>query len=329
MSQKANPTLIGLFIVAGVALGVTGLLLFSSSKLLSPTRDMILYFDQSLNGLREGALVKYRGVTIGSVKEVMVHLNQSTGDYAMPVIIELDYKLLRERLGGQSSEFFSTTSLEQRIQSGLRASLESESLLTGVLYVDIRFHTNAAPAVFHQLEKRYPEIPTEPAKMNELMNNLSSLDLKSIEVNLNSMLTKIGAAVTELHMAEINAEITNALQAVNRVVSSPELTNDLIAVRATLEPYRLLGEKLNDRAYPLVDSVTNSLAEARLALVQIRGAAENARSLLGPDSPFRNDLDMALQQLAAAAESISTLVEFLKQHPNALISGRQTPKIKP
>jgi hypothetical protein len=31
MSQKPNPTSIGLFIVVGAALGVTGLLLFSSS----------------------------------------------------------------------------------------------------------------------------------------------------------------------------------------------------------------------------------------------------------------------------------------------------------
>ena len=40
MSKKINPTSIGLFIVTGVALGVTGLLLFSSSKLFSKTRDV-------------------------------------------------------------------------------------------------------------------------------------------------------------------------------------------------------------------------------------------------------------------------------------------------
>ena len=41
MSKKINTTSIGLFIVTGVALGVTGLLLFSSSKLFSRTRDLI------------------------------------------------------------------------------------------------------------------------------------------------------------------------------------------------------------------------------------------------------------------------------------------------
>jgi paraquat-inducible protein B len=329
MSQKANPTLIGLFIVIGVALGVAGVLIFSSSKLFAPTREMILYFDQSLNGLSPGAPVKYRGVTIGVVKRVMVHLNQLTTDYAMPVIIEMDYKLVRERLGTQSSHFFTATSLEQRINAGLRASLESESLVTGVLYIDIRFHPNAPPPAFHQLEKVYPEIPTEPTKIHQLMNNLASLDLKSIETNLNAVLAKIGGAVTELQMAEINAGITNALSSVTRVASSPEITNGLVAVQATLEPYRLLGEKLNRRVDPLVDSVTNSLAEAKLALAKIRGAAENARTMLGPDSPMRNDLDQALQQISGAGQSLSALLDFLKQHPDALIAGRAQPKQKP
>ena len=51
--------------------------------------------------------------------------------------------------------------------------------------------------------------------------------------------------------------------------------------------------------------------------------------MLAPDSPVRNDLDQALEQLAGAAQSISSLTEYLKQHPNALIAGRELPKSKP
>ena len=98
VSKKINTTTIGLFIVTGVALGVSGLLLFSSSKLFRNTRDIIVYFDESLSGLSQGAAVKYRGVTIGSVKRVMVQFNQATNDYNMPVLLELEEKLLRERM---------------------------------------------------------------------------------------------------------------------------------------------------------------------------------------------------------------------------------------
>src|SRR5208283_3237966 len=96
--KKANPAAIGLFIVIGVALGLTGLLLFSSARLFTKTQRCILYFDTSLNGLSQGAPVKYRGVTIGSVQRLMIHFNQATNDLFMAVIIDLQDNLLRERL---------------------------------------------------------------------------------------------------------------------------------------------------------------------------------------------------------------------------------------
>lgn len=328
MSKKINPTSIGLFMVTGLALGVAGLLLFSSSKLFTQTRDLIVYFDESLNGLNEGAPVKYRGVTIGSVKRVMVRFNQATNDYAMPVILELQAKLLRERLD-EPAEVFSEQAMTERIKAGLRASLLSESLVTGVLYVGVEMDPSAPPPVFHQLKKVYPELPTKPTQIQQLMSNLASLDIKSIEKNLNAVLTNLNTSVRSLHLAEINAGITNLLLSADRLVASPEITNDLAAVRATLDPYRLLGEKLNRRIDPLADSVTNSLAEADRALVQFRGAAENLRTLLAPDSPLPNDLDQTLQQLSGAVQSMSVLLDFLKQHPNALITGREKPGKKP
>jgi len=328
VSKKINTTTIGLFIVTGIALGVIGLLLFSSSKLFTKTRNVIVYFDESLNGLNEGAPVKYRGVTVGSVKRVMVRFNQATNDYAMPVIVELEEQLLQERLG-EPAEVFTERSLEERIKSGLRASLQTESLVTGILYIDVRPNPNAPPAVFHQLQKLYPELPTEPTQIQKLFNNLASFDIKSIENNLNALLTKLDTAVDSLHMGQINQGITNLLLSLDQLVSSPEITNGLVAVRTTLDQYRLLGEKLNTRIDPLADSVTNSLAEANRALVQFRGAAANLRTLLAPDSPLPNGLDQTLQQLSGAVQSLSVLLDFLKQHPNALITGREPPKKQP
>ena len=329
MSKKINTTSIGLFIVAGVALGVTGLLLFSTSKLFSTTRDVIVYFNDSLNGLNEGAPVKLRGVTIGSVKRVMVRFNQANNDYTMPVILQLKEKLVRERLGDRSGQTFLQRTTEERIKSGLRASLQTESLVTGVLYVDCRFNPNAPPPVFHQLTKIYPEWPTEPTQIQQLFNNLASLDIKSLQTNLTGLITRLDQTVGELKMAEISRGLTNLLASVDRLINSPDITNGLAGLRPTLDQYRGLGAKLTSKIDPLSDSVTNSLAEANRALAQIRGAGENLRTMLAPDSPVRNDLDQVLQQLAGTAQSISALVDFLKRNPNALIVGREILPKKP
>ena len=274
MSKKINTTTIGLFIVTGLALGVIGLLLFSSSKLFTQTRECILYFDDSLNGLNQGAPVKYRGVTIGSVKRVMIRFDQATNDFAMPVIVEIDKHLLEERMGEEAG-MFTEELFEQRVRIGLRGFLQTESLVTGILYVEIRIIPDAVPPVYHQLKKLYLEIPTQPTQIQKFMSNLAAVDLKSIENNVNALLSKIEKAVGSLHMAQINEGLTNLLASMDRLVASPEITNDLAAVRTTLEQYRLLGEKLNRRIDPLADSITNSLADANRALGQIRGAAEN------------------------------------------------------
>jgi paraquat-inducible protein B len=328
MSKKINTTSIGLFIVTGVALGVTGLLLFSTSKMFSKTRDFIVYFNDSLNGLSEGAPVKFRGVTIGTVKRVMVQFNQATNDYAMPVILEFEEKLLRERMPS-FGYVFRKDAMADRIKAGLRATLQTESLVTGVLYVGVDMDPNAPPPVLHQVEPLYPELPSEPTKTQQLFNNLASLDVKSLQTNLTALITELRSTVNQLKMADINAGVTNLLASVNRLVADPDITNALAALRPTLDQYRELGAKVTGRVDPLADSVTNSLAEADRALAQIRGAGENLRIMLAPNAPLPNNLDQALQQLAGAAQSLSSLVDFLKQHPNALITGRELPKKQP
>jgi len=334
MSKKINTTSIGLFIVTGVALGVTGLLLFSSSKLFSKTHELIVYFNESLNGLSEGAPVKYRGVTVGSVKRVMAQFNQATNDNAMPVILEIEDKLVQRRLGDKAGEMFYASSTDERfrearIKAGLRASLQTESLVTGVLYVDMRVNPKAPPPVFHQLEKIYPELPSEATQIQQLFENLGSLDIKGLMTNVNQLILRLDTTVGELKMADINAGVTNLLLSVNRLVTDPDLTNALAALRPTIDQYKELGAKVTSKVDPLMNSVTNTLAEADRTLAQIRGAGENLRIMLAPDSPVRNDLDQALEQLAAAGQSISSLADFLKQHPNALITGREIPKSKP
>ena len=334
MSKKINNTSIGLFIVTGVALGVIGLLLFSSSKMFSKSHYDIIYFNESLNGLNEGAPVKYRGVTVGSVKQVMIHFNQAADDNAMPVIIEIEDNLVRRRLRDEAdvllyNKVTSEQVREARIKAGLRASLQTESLVTGVLYVDIRINPKAPPAVFHQLEKKYAELPSEETQIQQLFENLGSLDLKSLQTNINGLIIHLDSTVGDLKMADINAGVTNLLFSVNRLVTDPDITNGLAALRPTLDQYRELGAKVTGKVDPLADSITNTLAGADRALAQIRGAGENLRRVLAPDSPVLGELDRTLEQLASASQSVAALADFLKQHPNALIAGRKLPKQQP
>jgi paraquat-inducible protein B len=247
----------------------------------------------------------------------------------MPVICAIEEELVRERMGEGSAEFFLSQAMEERIQAGLRASLQTESLVTGVLYIDVRFNPKAPLPVFHQVEKIHPEIPSEPTQIQELFENLASLDMKSLQTNLNGLILRLDHTIAELNAPEINRGITNLLCSLNALVTASDITNALAGIRPTLDQYRELGAKVTSKIDPLSDSITNTLAQAERALVQMQGAGENLRLMLAPDSRIPNDLDLALEHLAGAAQSISALAEFLREHPNALVAGRQLPSRKP
>jgi paraquat-inducible protein B len=155
----------------------------------------------------------------------------------MPVICEIDDRLLRERLGEGSADFFTSHTTEERIQAGLRASLQTESLITGVLYIDARFHPKAPPPVFHQVKKIYPEIPSEPTQIQQLFENLASLDMKRLQTNLNGLILRLDHTIAGLNAPEINRGITNLLYSLNALVTASDITNALAGIRPTLDQH--------------------------------------------------------------------------------------------
>jgi paraquat-inducible protein B len=54
--------------------------------------------------------------------------------------------------------------IEALVAKGLRAQLQTGSLLTGQLFVDLDFHPDAPPAKVNY-DREYPELPTLPATM--------------------------------------------------------------------------------------------------------------------------------------------------------------------
>ena len=70
--SRANPTVIGAFVIGALALVVTGLLLFGHARWFAERNTYIAYFPGSVKGLRVGAPVDFRGVAIGEVTDIRV-----------------------------------------------------------------------------------------------------------------------------------------------------------------------------------------------------------------------------------------------------------------
>ena len=328
MSQKANPTSIGMFVVLGLALGVAGLLLFSSRSLLHPHHKDILYFNTSLKGLNPGAPVKFRGVTIGTVAEVLIRHNQASNDFSMPVVISIDMKLAQSK-SDEQLEIGSQAKLEQLIQQGLRGGLEAESLVTGVLYVGLDIIEDAPPPHYHQLTPEYHEIPTMPTQVQRLLSNLAKFDAGALLHKVSTLTARLDTSFGQLDIPQINAGVTNLLGAANQLIAAPDLTNSLGAIRRTMNSAEALLKRIDGRVDPLADNVTNTLYQAQEAFADLRRGLQNLTGLLGPDAVFRSDLAQALGELGNASRAVADLAEFLEHNPNALLTGRKRPKEEP
>jgi paraquat-inducible protein B len=323
--KTSNPTTLGVFLVFGLALALAGVFTFSSGSVFHPQLKAILYFDGSLKGLNPGAPVKFRGVTIGKVDQVLIRHNQGRDDYAMPVIIAVDKKLVQAK-SDENLQIGNQTRLNENIRRGLRGRLDAESLVTGILYVSLDMVSDASPPAFHQLKPEYSEMPTMPSQVQQLLANLEHFDLPGISTKLTALLSRLDTSLGHLDLPHINAGVTNLLEAANQFLIAPDLSNSVVCLRRTLNRAETLLTRIDVHVDPLADSVTNTLFEAQKTLTEVRSAAQNLSGLLGPDNSFGSDLTQAMEQLGNAGRAVADLAEFLERNPNALLAGRKKSK---
>ncbi|HWH75967.1 MAG TPA: MlaD family protein, partial [Candidatus Binatus sp.] len=101
MSKKASPALVGTFVVGAIVLVMAAVAIIGSGRLFRKTYEFALYFEGSVSGLREGAPVKYKGVEIGTVTKILLHLDEGAEVNRIPVVIKLDANKISGRgVGG-------------------------------------------------------------------------------------------------------------------------------------------------------------------------------------------------------------------------------------
>src|SRR5579883_1905410 len=169
--RRFSPTAIGIFVFGGLLITIAALGYVASGRLFSHSTRYVCYFTGSVNGLKVGASVKFKGVELGRVVAVRLSLAQpgeqrvppwriNPNNIALPVVIELEQRQLLRK--GGSVDFGERRNLRAAIKEGLRAQLSMESLLTGLLYVDLDFYPGTPYTLYEPQDSAIPEIPTRP-----------------------------------------------------------------------------------------------------------------------------------------------------------------------
>jgi len=131
MRKRANPAVIGGFVVGAVALVVIGALLLGGGQFLTEQRAYVLYFEDSVEGLSVGAPVTQQGVRIGSVSDIQVQYLVREGEFRIPVFIDIEPGRVKEVGVGDGPREGGEAFVKFLIARGLRAQLHLDSLVTG------------------------------------------------------------------------------------------------------------------------------------------------------------------------------------------------------
>jgi paraquat-inducible protein B len=336
MAKRVSSAAIGGFVLASLGVAIVAALILGSGKLLKRPYHYICMFQGNVNGLKVGAAVKIRGVQIGTVKQITLRLREGQGELRqiniaqqpMAVVIEVDEREF-EAIGGRTTAL-SQDELDALIKQGLRAHLGMESLLTGMLYIDVGFHPDTPPRLYIVPGSGpYPEIPTIPTQLEQIREDATKALAKIGQVDFKKLGDSITAAGQSIDRLAGDPALHNAIDSVNRIVSDPELRKSvdqlhetLVNVNKAVVSVKNTIDRTGDKLDPLIASFEKTSDTLQLALVQARSTLASAQLLLSPGSPMTHKVDVALDELADASRSIHDLADYLQRNPSALIRGK-------
>jgi paraquat-inducible protein B len=329
MSKKANPTLIGAFVVGAVLLGVAGVFLLGGATLFHRTRPFILYFQGDVNGLAVGSPVKFLGVQIGTVTGIHLMITPEGASNLVPVTIRIDESLLERK--ADTEVVFEKGRFNQLIEQGLRARLDTESLVTNQRYVALLIDPGSEVKL-HGLSE-LDEIPTTPTTLQELharLEELSNVDLEGFVEELTGTSRALRELLEAPETQAAPASFLRALEGVDGLV---------VALQAQVEPLSADVSDASQAVQSLAGDLDVTLETLRSSLESLRAAAEqaqvvegemsetfaNARSLLAPDAPLAVQLQLTLEEFGSAARALRSLAELVERDPSALLRGKDLP----
>ena len=322
MRTRANPALIGGFVLGAIALTIAAVLMLGAGAFFRDTIQLVAFFPGSVNGLSVGAPVKFKGVEIGRVTRILLALDEAyRTDFQIPVFFELDPERMTQHGAVLSADDFSNKAvLSELYKIGFRARLESESILTGVLYVEIDIHPGTPYKL--QLDEESPlrEMPTLPTTIDQATSSLTEILDKIENLDLNQLITSLNETVSQVNDLLGAPELKGALKSFDRLLANADTA--VVEVRELVDSTRGNVDGLSGSLRQTLERVRDSLARLDATVSEAGTALESVDHLVDSDSQIVHQLARTLRSLDEAARSVRRLADSLERNPSSLVYGR-------
>ncbi|MGR5076328.1 intermembrane transport protein PqiB [Photobacterium swingsii] len=249
--------------------------------------EYVMMFDESVRGLNVGAPVEYRGIRIGTVKKVPLHLpskEQGFSTKQIPVLVRIELGRVYKNIDSADLQALKH-SLSNEFAKGLRATLKTGSFLTGALFIDTEVYEKADSYPVKHYEQ-YDIFPTQAGGFAEIQKQVTTL------------LDKFNDLPLEETLGSLN--------------------NSLIASQKTLRSAQAVADSLNKI---LEQKDTQAIpSDVRKSLQEIQTTLNG----FGPDAAPYQNLEQAIARFENVLAELEPVLRQVNEKPNALIfSGEQ------
>lgn len=245
----------------------------------------VMYFDNSVRGLTINAPVEFRGIKVGTVIRINAEFDRESKEVRIPVIVEIEPQRIDRLFQKTEQEEISRRNIDALVDLGLRAQLQTGSLLTGKLFVSLDFHPEVV-ARFVTQHPTLPELPTIPTvfgKFEEsataILNKLQKLPVEELSKNL----------------IAISADLKT-------ILSDPAIKQTLNSSAASIERLNLTIDKFDQRVIPKLERVLQDYDSS---------------------SAMHNQIMLTLEEMQSATAAIRALADELERAPESLLRGKQ------
>lgn len=331
MSRRANPKLVGGFVLAAIGLAVAAALVFGSFTLFEPTRKFVVFFQGSVDGLAQGSQVLFRGVPLGKVVDIGIRYNPTDQSFEIPVIIEIRPDVIAKYSPPSTME---KEGLKRLIDEGLRARLETSSLVTGQQVVQLNFFPGT-PVKLQQTDLPYYQLPTLPSPTQQLMSSIETAaqDLPTLIKKAEALVDRGQAILSPENETAVHSLLANAASAMKKLdAAATDLDPLLVGAQNTVAGVGQLSTHLDG-------VVQDNREDIRAALRNFRGATLNANKLLDQLNqiaaenrrPIRQFTEGSLPDLSAliidariTVNKATAVLDNLQRNPVRFIFGDKT-----
>jgi paraquat-inducible protein B len=266
---------------------------------------VVSYFPGSVRGLGPGSEVTMHGLKVGEVTDVRLEYDPAKDAIVAPV----HYLIEPERILGLNAKAVFKTPTEAAdvmVKRGLRATLQSASLITGQQEVGLVFDTKAPPA---QVTMEGP---------NFVLPSVESGGFSSLTASATDLLNQLNT----IPFTQMGQQLTSILAGLNDATTSPELQKTLKDLSAMVASANDMVHNLNHDVGPAARQLPALTAGLQKTLANTNKVLASLDNAYGDNTSFNRDLERLLRQTNEAMSSLSALADLLTRHPEALIKGR-------